>query len=419
MSWRRVRLPLAIALLVAAGLVLWQRSRGLQAAWLELGEPPSSAPRSGRPPVEQFPTSPRARLVELARGFDRPLFVTDARDGSGRLFVVEQEGRIRIVSDGRILPEPFLDVRRDLDSTSGERGLLGLAFAPDYSKSGVFYIAHTARGPAGVVRRFHVSSDPDLADPASAELVLSMEDPAGNHNGGMLAFGPDGYLWIGTGDGGSAGDPWGNAQNPRSLLGKMLRIDVRAKPYAVPADNPFVGRSDYRPEVWALGLRNPWRYSFDRKTGELWIGDVGQNAWEEIDVEDPKAGGGRNYGWNRKEAVHCYSPSLGCGSKAFTDPIWGYGHSNGCSVIGGYVYRGRAIPDLVGTYLFADYCRGTVWALDRDTGGGVEVQLLAQAHAASSFGEDENGELYLCDIQRGIVFRFDPGSSPAPTPQAD
>jgi glucose/arabinose dehydrogenase len=405
MRWSSVRGPLALVLVGLAVILLSRRVGELQALRLE-AEAASRTP-SKRPSrvVEELPGSPRARLTEVARGFDRPLFVTHAGDGSGRLFVVEQGGKIRIVSDGTIANRPFLDVSADLDSSGGERGLLGLAFAPDYARSGVFYVAHTASGPAGVIRRFRVSADPDRAEPASAELVLSMEDPAGNHNGGMILFGPDGYLWIGTGDGGSGGDPWNNAQNPKSLLGKMLRIDVRSQPYAVPADNPWAGRRGYRPELWAIGLRNPWRYSFDRATGELWIGDVGQVAWEEIHVEPPGSGG-RNYGWRILEGSHCFSPGSGCPTAGLELPIHEYGHDHGCSVTGGYVYRGRDIPELAGAYLFADYCGGTVWTLERGVDGRPTVAPLLRARSVSSFGEDEAGELYLCDHAGGVVYRF-------------
>ncbi len=400
-----IRAPLAVALLGAAAVLLVRRIDEVQAVLMEVES--AEAVPMGRPArlVEQFPESPRARLVEVASGFERPLFVTHAGDGSGRLFVVEQGGKIRIVMNGTIASEPFLDITSDLDNSGGERGLLGLAFAPDFQKSGTFFVAHTAPGPAGVIRRFRVSSDPDRADRGSAELVLSMDDPAGNHNGGMIAFGPDGYLWVGTGDGGSAGDPWGNAQNPKSLLGKMLRIDVRSRPYAIPADNPWLGRDGFRPELWALGLRNPWRFSFDRATGELWIGDVGQFAWEEIDLADSKQGG-QNFGWKHMEGAHCYDPKQGCEAGGLELPIHEYGHDRGCSVTGGYVYRGSDLPSLSGSYLFSDYCRGTVWTLERSQDGGITVSVLLQAGAVSSFGEDEAGEIYLCDHSRGTISRF-------------
>jgi glucose/arabinose dehydrogenase len=407
MFWRRTRLPLALVLLGLFGWLLLERIDEVEAMLVELGGSAAPLPARRARASETVPAAPAVRLVEVARGFDRPLLVTHAGDGSGRLFVVEQTGKIRIARAGTLEPVPFLDLAAALDTAAGERGLLGLAFAPDYPRSGLFYVAHTAPGPQGVVRRFRVASDPDRADPASGELVLALEDPAGNHNGGMLAFGPDGYLWIGTGDGGSAGDPWDNAQNPKSLLGKMLRIDVRTKPYAIPPDNPWVGRAGYRPELWAIGLRNPWRYSFDRETGELWIGDVGQNAWEEIDVEDPKAGGGRNYGWRTMEGNHCFSPRQLCLGAGLEPPVWEYGHDRGCSVTGGYVYRGRALPGLAGRYLFGDYCSGTIWALERTPDGEVRVEALLRDGAVSSFGEDEAGELYVCDHAAGVVSRLE------------
>ena len=334
----------------------------------------------------------------MASGFDRPLFVTHAGDGSGRLFVVEQGGRIRIVRDGRILPEPFLDLSARLDSSSGERGLLGLAFAPDFATSRRFFVAHTTKtgeGPVVRIARYLAplapnaphdpntpASDPDRADPASESVVLDMADPAGNHNGGMIAFGPDGRLWAGTGDGGSGGDPWDNARNPASLLGKMLRIDVGA---AAAAGAAAV-------EIWALGLRNPWRFSFDRATDEIWIGDVGQNAWEEIDVADSKRPAPLHFGWRTMEGFHCYDPRQGCDAKGLELPVYEYGHDAGCSVTGGYVYRGKALPALAGTYLFSDYCTGTVWSLLRDPGGKASVNMLLQSQVqVSSFGEDEAG----------------------------
>ncbi len=339
------------------------------------------------------------RLEMFASGFDRPLFVTHAGDGSGRLFVVEQGGRIRIVRDGKVLSTPFLDLSKRLDSSSGERGLLGLAFAPDFATSRRFFVAHTAATAAGpVVRIARYLAEPsptDRADPASESVVLEMADPASNHNGGMIAFGPDGRLWAGTGDGGSGGDPWDNARNPASLLGKMLRIDVAAAPPAV--------------EVWGLGLRNPWRFSFDRQTGEIWIGDVGQNAWEEIDVADSRRAAPLHFGWRTMEGFHCYDPRKGCDAKGLELPVYEYGHDAGCSVTGGYVYRGKAIPALAGRYLFSDYCTGVVWSLLRDERGKPTVSTLLRSDVSvSSFGEDEAGELYLCDLSGGKVLRFVP-----------
>jgi glucose/arabinose dehydrogenase len=342
------------------------------------------------------------RLEAVAAGFDRPLFVTHAGDGSGRLFVVEQGGKIRIVRDGRILPEPFLDLGPRLDTSSGERGLLGLAFAPDFASSRRFFVAHTAKttnGPVVRIARYLASATaPDRADPASESVVLEMADPAGNHNGGMIAFGPDGRLWAGTGDGGSGGDPWDNARNPKSLLGKMLRLDLAAA--------TVVGAAPV--EIWALGLRNPWRFSFDRATGEIWIGDVGQNAWEEIDVADSRRPAPLHFGWKTMEGLHCYDPRQGCDAKGLELPVHEYGHDQGCSVTGGYVYRGKAIPALAGTYLFSDYCTGAIWSLVRDAGGKAKVGTLLQSKVrVSSFGEDEAGEIYLCDHGGGRVLRLE------------
>jgi len=331
-------------------------------------------------------------------------------DTSGRLFVVEQTGKIRIVEgggDGGVVERPFLDLSREVDLAGNERGLLGLAFAPDYAKSRRFFVAYTVRGAVRVVRH-RVTEDPRLAESAGT-TILEMDDPASNHNGGGLAFGPDGMLWIGTGDGGSGGDPWDNARNSKTLLGKMLRLDVSGERYAIPRDNPFAGRSGYADEIWALGLRNPWRYSFDRQTGELWIGDVGQNAWEEIDVIDPTRGGGAHFGWRTMEGFHCFQPGSGCDSAGLTLPVHAYGRRDGCSVTGGYVYRGSAIPTLAGAYLFGDYCTGRVWMLRRAPSGAVTVERLIDSKVEiSSFGEDTAGELYLCDHGGGRILRLAP-----------
>jgi glucose/arabinose dehydrogenase len=412
---RSVRWPfVAVAGLVLGGAWLGRDrlAYGLATLWSVAPAPPvvELARGAGAPAAAVAAETPVAvRWVDVATGLERPVLVTHAGDGSGRLFVVEQPGRIRILRDGRLLERPFLDARGLLDESSGERGLLGLAFPPDFRRTGEFFVAHTGPGPSNRVTRMKVSAgDPDRADPASAETVLSIRDPAHNHNGGGIVFGPDGYLWVGTGDGGSAGDPWDNARDRGELLGKMLRLDVRRRPYAVPPDNPFVGRSGARGEIWALGLRNPWRFSFDRATGELWIGDVGQNAWEEIDVEDPKTGGGHHYGWKTLEARHCFDPRRGCESDGTRLPMHEYGRDAGCSVTGGHVYRGRALPALAGRYLFADYCTGTVWALARRPEGPPEVAvLLASRRSISSFGEDEAGEIYLCDHLGGAVGRLE------------
>ncbi|MGD8490211.1 MAG: PQQ-dependent sugar dehydrogenase, partial [Anaerolineae bacterium] len=293
----------------------------------------------------------------IASGFERPVQVTHAGDGSGRLFVVEQPGRIKIIEEGNTLPEPFLDIT-GLVVYGGERGLLGLAFHPDYPSNGYFYVNYTrVEDGATVIVRYSVSpSNPDRADPNSASVLLEIPQPYTNHNGGQLLFSPvDGYLYIGMGDGGSGGDPENNAQDTSTLLGAMLRLDVdSATPYAIPPDNPYVG-VDGRDEIWAIGLRNPWRFSFDRDNGDLYIGDVGQNEWEEIDYQAAGTPGGVNFGWRCKEGSHEYNFVGDCLAAELTDPIAEYSHDDGRSVTGGFVYRGQDYPALTGRYFYADY----------------------------------------------------------------
>ena len=348
------------------------------------------------------------RLAEVAHGLDDPVYLTHAGDGSGRAFVVEQAGRVRILREGVPAEAPFLDIARIVRS-GGERGLLGLAFHPAYPENGRFYVNYTDRDGDTVVARFEVTANRDRADAARAAEVIAIGQPYGNHNGGQIAFGPDGYLYIGMGDGGWAGDPRNRAQNPRSLLGKMLRIDVdSAAPYAIPADNPFTSTDGAAPEIWALGLRNPWRFSFDRLTGDLYIGDVGQNKWEEIDVQPAASRGGENYGWRIMEGAHCFNPATGCARDGLTAPVFEYGQAEGCSVTGGYVYRGTALAGLAGTYIFADYCAGTIWGLARDDDGSwSRTTLMETGFAVSSFGEDEAGEVYVLDYSAGRVLRID------------
>jgi glucose/arabinose dehydrogenase len=334
--------------------------------------------------------------------------VTPAGDGGDRLFVVEQPGRIRIVRNGEVEPEPFLDIA-DRVALSTEQGLLGLAFHPRYGQNGRFFVDYTDTSGDTVVAEYRVSTDdPDRADPGSERVVLAFDQPFANHNGGDLAFGPDGYLWIGTGDGGSGGDPMGNGQDLGTLLGKMLRIDVDHRDaglaYAIPPDNPFVERAGARAEIWALGLRNPWRYSFDRATGDLWIGDVGQSSFEEID-HVPSDEAGLNFGWNVMEGGGCFQPPSGCDESGITLPVAGYGHDAGCSVTGGYVYRGTRWPALAGAYLFADFCSGVIWGLDASDPKAEPAELLTLGHNISSFGQDDEGELYVTDLVSGQVLR--------------
>lgn len=359
-------------------------------------------------PVLALPSEPPPDLtLELVdSGFNNPLWVGGAGDGSGRIFVVEQPGRIEIVGVGT-----FLDIESRVDSTSNEQGLLGLAFHPNFAVNGYFYVnyTHDPDGPGSDVTRvsrFQVSAaDDDLADPASETILMSFEQNAGNHNGGDLHFGPDGYLYIATGDGGGAEDEFGNAQDLTSPLGKLLRIDVDAGiPYAVPADNPFVAVQDAMAEIWSYGLRNPWRFSFDRANGDLYIGDVGQYDIEEIDFQIASSSGGANYGWSCKEGhlVRNYNP---CDGNPLTDPILVYTHDLGCSVTGGNLYRGD-IGGLHGRYVFGDYCSGTIWFAHNAGAGWTAEGWGSSGFGLASFGEDDDGELYLADRDDGEVYRF-------------
>jgi len=332
--------------------------------------------------------------------FRRPVDLQSPRDGSKRLFVVEQDGVIRVFENraDASASTVYLDIKDRVDRGGNEMGLLGLAFAPDFATSRRFYVDYTAsRFTRRVTRiaRFRADATGNVP-PASEKVLLEIGQPYSNHNGGQVAFGPDGFLYIAMGDGGSGGDPKGNAQSGASLLGKILRIDVSGDDYAIPSDNPFRGNAGWKGEIWAWGLRNPWRFSFDRTTGTLWTGDVGQNAYEEIDIIER----GRNYGWDCREGKHAYDADEQTPSCATTDnlvdPVWEYGRDQGMSVTGGYVYRGKALPDLVGWYVYADYVSGNVWAL-RMHEGRAENRLIAEARILiSSFGVDENDELILC-----------------------
>ncbi|HEX2906238.1 MAG TPA: PQQ-dependent sugar dehydrogenase [Phototrophicaceae bacterium] len=361
-----------------------------------------SSPRTTPPDPAQV------QLVEIASGLERPLLVTNAGDDSRRLFIEEQYGRIFVYQDGELLPEPFLDVSNLIATSGNEQGLLGLAFHPDYENNGVFFINYTdVRGDTTIAHYTVSAANPNVADPKSAQIILQIDQPYANHNGGNIVFGPDGYLYIGIGDGGSGGDPQGNGQNPAVLLGKLLRLNVSgATGYSIPVDNPFVDNPDYPPEIWALGLRNPWRFSFDRVTGDLYIADVGQNAWEEVNFQPASSPGGENYGWNLLEATHPFSGDTV--PEGLVAPFYEYSHNEGCSVTGGYVYRGTALPDLQGVYLFADYCSGIIWASYQDAAGAWQTnRFLETGDTISSFGEDEAGELYLTS-HSGSVFRFEP-----------
>jgi glucose/arabinose dehydrogenase len=351
------------------------------------------------------------RLVPAIAGLQNPVDIANARDGSGRLFIVEQSGRIRVTKNGQLTPTPFLDLTA-LVQFGGEQGLLGLAFHPEFRDNGLFFVNYTRRDDgATVVARYRVSvNDPDRADPASAVQLLLIPQPFVNHNGGALKFGPDGYLYVATGDGGSANDPGNRAQNSFEWLGKLLRIDVdRGAPYAIPPDNPFASGSSGRPEVWVYGLRNPWRIAFDRQTGDLYIADVGQDAVEEVDFVPAAAGAGANFGWHVMEGSRCTALGGGpaCGSSLFTNPVIEYTHAFGCSIIGGSVYRGTQIAALFGRYVYGDLCSGTMWSAARNVNGvWTTRQELATGFAITTFGEDEAGELYLANANDGTVYRI-------------
>jgi len=368
---------------------------------------PTAAPTETPIPETAVERISLTAVVENA--FERPLYVTHA--GDNRLFVVEQPGRIRIVANGELLPEPFLDISERVGSTQLEQGLLGLAFHPDYANTGSFFLNYTDQAGNTQIARFEVSSqNSDRAEPNSETILLSLNQPYPNHNGGQMAFGPDGYLYIGLGDGGSANDPLGSGQDANTLLGSILRLDVDGidGQAGIPRDNPFVNDTTKRDEIWAWGLRNPWRFSFDRVTGELFIADVGQNLWEEINVQARGSRGGENYGWNIMEGSRCFNAEL-CNEVGLQVPVFEYSHQEGCSVTGGYVYRGSEYLDLYGNYFFGDFCQGTIWRLFReDDGTWSPAVVLDTNHVISSFGEDAQGELYLTDHTSGSIYKIVP-----------
>jgi glucose/arabinose dehydrogenase len=361
----------------------------------------------------------------IASGFTKPVHLTFAPADSTRLFVVEQHSaQIKIIKNGAVLSQPFLAIGH-LISTAYERGLLSIAFHPDYQNNGYFFVNYTNTSGQLVISRFQVSdSNPDSARPESEFILLTIDEPEANHNGGTVLFGPnDGYLYIGVGDGGGGGDVHGtigNGQDSTTLLGTILRLDVDGgSPYSIPAGNPFVGISGLD-EIWAYGLRNPWRMSFDRENGDLYIADVGQGAWEEIDYQAASSSGGENYGWRLMEGFHCYNPSSNCDPGGLVYPITEYSHSEGCSITGGIVYRGCRIPDLRGTYFYADYCNGRIWSFrydgmsltdstertaELDPGGGLSIGSI------SSFGEDAAGEIYILDYSDGEIYKIIPAEA--------
>ena len=352
-------------------------------------------------------------LQPVATGINGGVAVAHAGDGSGRLFIVQKGGLIRVFDGTSIGPTPFLDLQNQVSGAS-EQGLLSMAFDPNYSASGFFYVFYTDLSGAAIVARYTVSSDPNVADPASQLVILSIPQPFSNHNGGQLQFGRDGFLYIASGDGGSGGDPGNRAQSLDTLLGKILRIDVSdALPYEVPASNPFVGVAGALPEIWSYGLRNPWRFSFDRVTGDMFIGDVGQGGFEEVNFQPASSAGGENYGWRLMEGNSCFNPPTGCESLPLVRPIIDYPHAGPgtCtgSITGGYRYRGKAFPQLAGLYFYADFCSADLFAATDASGTWVSTPVSQTGLDISSFGEDENGEIYLLHFNpAGALFRIEP-----------
>ncbi len=360
-------------------------------------------------------THPDLAFNTYATGFTQAVDITNAGDSTNRLFVVERYGYIKIIDNGVVLPNDFLNIASRVSDSPNERGLLGLAFHPDYKNNGYFYVNYTNNSTNTRISRFSVDpNNPNQADAGSEVVLLTINQPYWNHNGGCIRFGPDGYLYIGMGDGGSSGDPDDYSQNTQSLLGKMLRIDVdNGNPYAIPPDNPFVGDTNVLDEIWAVGVRNPWRFSFDRLTGDLWIGDVGQNAREEIDFQPGSSSGGENYGWRCYEGNNTYNTS-GCGSISnYVFPVYEYNRNStgGYSVTGGLVYRGSKYSCMQGFYFFADYVTNNVWTMAPDGNGGWDTHRHTNISPSPSnlagFGEDEAGELYALNLS-GTVYKVEP-----------
>jgi glucose/arabinose dehydrogenase len=377
---------------------------------------PTAAEQSTETPTaienaSTFPDPSGFEWAPVVSGIGRPADLQPSPDGTGRLFVLSQRGLVLIAQDGALAAEPFLDIRDRVGANGNEQGLLGLAFHPDFANNGTFFLNYTDLQGDTVISRFMVSpANGSQADPGSEQVLLQVDQPYANHNGGGMVFGPDGYLYISLGDGGSAGDPQGHGQNTNTLLGTILRIDIDqsgpdGSPYAIPDDNPFASGGG-EPEIWAYGLRNPWRFSFDRTNGDLFIADVGQNAWEEVSYQPGGSAGGLNYGWNFREGANPFRGTPPAGAE-LVDPIYEYGHDQGCSITGGYVYRGSALPEFQGIYLFGDYCSGYIWGLLRDSGGNWQAQRLFETgFNLSAFGLDEAGEIYSIQQEDGSIYRL-------------
>ncbi len=357
-----------------------------------------------------FPDPAGYAWVEAAGGLQKPTALVDPQDGSGRLLILEQSGRIRWIENSQVLEQPFLDIRAKIAIGGSEQGLLGIALDPQYAENGTFYLDYTDLNGNTVIARYQRGADPLQAEAESEQVLLTIAQPYANHNGGQLAFGPDGYLYIGMGDGGSAGDPHNNAQNPAQLLGKILRIAVRGEEtYSIPPDNPYAAGGGAQ-EVWALGLRNPWRFSFDRQSGDLYVADVGQNLYEELNlISAGQQRPGLNFGWDYYEGQHAYDERVSLDPSTLVWPVFEYAHDQGCSITGGYVYRGTQLPEWNGIFLFGDYCSGLVWGALQQADGAYRTQQLFQIGGnLSAFGQDAYGEVYALDYLNGQVLKLAP-----------
>lgn len=409
--------PIVVALIAAACTPISQPATGMPASTEPAtstapASDPAMAPGDAATPgsasfpdATSFPDSTSLGWSFVVDGLRQPVDLQNA--GDGRLFIVEQAGIIRLLIDNQLVDEPVLDIRQHVESRGNEQGLLGLAFHPDFARNGFFYVNYTDLDGDTVIASYRMESGSNQANPASELILLRIAQPYTNHNGGGLAFGPDGYLYVATGDGGSSGDPLNSGQRVDTLLGKLLRLDVdNGLPYAIPADNPF-HNGDGLPEIWAYGLRNPWRFTFDRVSGNLYIADVGQNRWEEVDFLPAGSPGGANFGWNLREGSHEFAGSDG---RQVIDPIAEYDHDSGCSITGGVVIRDPALPEWQGVYLFGDFCTGTIWGLLRNAQGIWESGWLFDTnYSIASFGEDFTGGVYLLDLQ-GAIYRLDQNS---------